>query len=441
MASPFANHDPKVISVFEIVGSYYTDVVFNHVYASARANLAGGASITDGYVHGIQAFVLGTKNDERCYADVVQGIHKYFGMTTRYTALSFADFVDRIVGACVPEEYFRQFAPQDKDELLSSILCDLVSNLAAFATKPEILRRIIDEHDRSPMTTIRMLQDAAVNALIAKRASLHNKFLRKAGQARDQVPMDMLDDMKRALRRLAKEKAEAVARAEDAEEALADLKSTLRESKTREAKLHKLVGLLRQGRDLGPAAAGAGLRVPARDTIAEDPRDAGPRRGGRPPRRERIAERRGESESSGESEYSDESESEYSGESEYSDEEEASPPRPRGGRRPPARGARPPSGRPQGGGHRGGGRPPPASSAMPANFFKGPAAPLAGGVTAASLRAPAAPFSPPGAEALGGRHPDAQRRGPEGGQPPPMLLNLLDNTVDVGDDYLNDLLA
>ncbi|MCE7958855.1 MAG: hypothetical protein DYH06_13120, partial [Acidobacteria bacterium ACB2] len=307
-----------MISVFEIVGSYFVDTLYNHVYSSARANLSGGSSITDEYTRRVHAYVLGVKNDEQCYGDVVQGVHRFFTGTTRYTALNFADFVDRIVGVCVPDDYFRQFTPQDKDELLSSILCDLVSNLSAFATKPDMLRRIIDEHDRAPEVTIRMLQDAAVNALIAKRSALHNKFLRKAGQARDQVSMDVVDDMKKALRRLVKEKAEAVSRADDAEEAVEDLKRQLREAKTREAKMLKLVALLRQGRDVGPAAAGAGLRVPARETIAEDPLDLQQQRSGRGPRvprRERIAERRGENESS-ESDESDESgESGESGES------------------------------------------------------------------------------------------------------------------------------
>ena len=273
MSEKFASQDPRVVSVFEIVGAYFTDTVFNHVHHSAKMNLAGGSSLTDEYVRRIQAYVLGVKNDGRCYSDVVQGVHTYFTGTTRFTTLSFAEFVDRVVGVCVPEEYFHQFSPQDKDELLSSVLCDLVSNLAAFATKPDMLRRIIDGHATTPEVTIRMLQDASVTALITKRAALHNKFLRKMGQARDTVSLDVVDDMKRALRRLVKEKTEAEARAGLAEEradlAEAGLRRQGRDTRLREAKLLKLVELLRRGRDEGAAVVGTGLRAPRRDTLAE----------------------------------------------------------------------------------------------------------------------------------------------------------------------------
>jgi hypothetical protein len=297
----FTSHDPRVISVFEIIGAYFTDTMYNHVYHSAKTNVTSGSSVTDEYVRRIQAYVVGVKGDATCYRDVVQGVHTYFTGTTRYTTLSFAEFVDRIIGICVPEEYFRQFAPQDKDELLSSVICDLVSNLASFATKPDMLRRIIDGHRTTPEVTIRMLQDAAVNALITKRAALHNKFLRKMGQARDQVSMDVVDDMKKALRRLLREKAAATSRADEAERTLDHFKNQVKAGKLREAKLLKLVNLMRRGRDEGPAAAGVSLRIPQRERIAEeDPLDFEPPR--KPPRRERIAEVRDEDEDEDEDE-------------------------------------------------------------------------------------------------------------------------------------------
>jgi hypothetical protein len=292
-----SSQDPKVLSVFEIVSAYFCDTVFNHVHYSAKMGLSSGASLTDEYVRQIHAYVLGVKTDSRCYSDVIRGVHGYFTGTTRFTTISFAEFVDRIVGVCVPEEYFRQFNAQDKDELLSSVICDLVANLAAFATTPDMLRRIIDGHTSAPEVTIRMLQDAAVGALVTKRAALHNKFLRKIGQARDTVPIDVVEDMKKALRRLVKEKAEAVAQAQEAGrradqacESLDALKAQLRDGKLREAKLVKLVDLLRRGRSEGAAAVGASLSVPRRETLAEvqEPAAGPPRR---PPRRERIAER------------------------------------------------------------------------------------------------------------------------------------------------------
>ena len=269
----YVGQDPKVLSVFEVIASYFVDCYFNHVWHGARTHVSAGRSLTDEYTSRIQAFVTGTKNDPRCYSEVIQGVHSFFIGTTRFTTLSFAEFVDRIVGICVPPEYFRQFSAQDKDELLSSVICDLVANLAAGTTKPDMLRRIIDEHSKTPEVTIRMMQDIAVGALITKRAALHNKFLHKMGQARDAVPLDVVEDMKKALRRLVREKTDAEARAVQAENELEVAKESLKGSKQREMKLRKLVELLRSGQAAGASSAGLDIiareRIPRADHTAE----------------------------------------------------------------------------------------------------------------------------------------------------------------------------
>jgi hypothetical protein len=289
-----ANQDPFICSIFEILSAHITETIYHHIYHSADAQ-RGRTSLTDEYVRHVQAYVIGIKNDERCYGDVVQGIHKYFTINTRYTTLSFADFVDMVVKVCVPEDYFRQFTTQDKDELLSSIVCDLISSLATYATTPDMLHRTIDGRITGSPVTIRMLQDAGVNALFSKRASIFNSFLKKMGQAREHVSLAAVDDMKRALRRLVKEKAEAVARAEDAEGEVDELRDRLKKIKAREAKLVKLVELLKAGRDVGPEDAGAALAIPKRETIAEPENVRYDREGGRHargavPHRETIAE-------------------------------------------------------------------------------------------------------------------------------------------------------
>ena len=292
----YPGHDPKVISVFEVVASYFVDCYFNHVWHSARTNTAAGASLADEYTRRIQAFVTGTKNDQRCYSEVIQGVHTYFTNTTRFTALSFADFTDRVVGACTPADYFRQFTASEKDELLASVICDLVANLAAAATKPEMLTRIVDNHAVTPDVTVRKLQDVAVSALIVKRASLHNKFLQKIGQARDTIPAALVEDMKKALRRLVREKAEAEARASEAEDEVERLESQLRDGRRRETKLRQLVDLLRSAAAGGPAAAGVAMaaqaRIPRREQIAEQVSDSSETESeDEPPARSRAAPR------------------------------------------------------------------------------------------------------------------------------------------------------
>jgi hypothetical protein len=288
-ADRFSKHDPRMISVFEIIGSYFVDVVFNHVYGSAQTNVSNGSSLTDEFIHRSMAYMTGIKSDKECYGRAVNSLHRYFTSSTRYTTISFANFVDLIVGIYIPEDYFRQFTTADKDEILSSILCDLISNLTVAATQPDMLRRIIDEHNQSPSVTIRMLQDSAVSILIAKRSALINKFVHKMGQAREHVSMDVVEEMKITLRRLVKEKIAAEARAKEAEDSLGELKAKYRELREREGKLLKLVAMLRDSRNHGPAAAGMSLRVPPRETIAEDPLDL-TKEASPIPRRDTIAE-------------------------------------------------------------------------------------------------------------------------------------------------------
>ena len=32
----FSNYDPKIITVYEILGSYFTDILFNHIFLTSK---------------------------------------------------------------------------------------------------------------------------------------------------------------------------------------------------------------------------------------------------------------------------------------------------------------------------------------------------------------------------------------------------------------------
>jgi len=298
MSSKFANQDPAIVSIFEVIGAYFTDIVFNHLYSVASQKAAGGNSITDCYLQNATAYTIGVKNDERCYREVVENVHRFFTDRTAYTTISFGGFVDRIVGACVPAEYFKQLPSQEKDELLSSIICQLVSDLAAYATTPDMLQRTIDRRSEPGMapTAIRMMQDVAVSSLLTKRQTLHNKFLRSVGQSTGLVSLDAVEDLKRALRRVVKEKAEAVAAAREAEAMIDSLRRKLQDAKSRLTKFEKLIRLMNVEKDSGRVAAAGRLRVPPSDRRAERDSDDDPlaRRGFSQPGAERRAEGQGE---------------------------------------------------------------------------------------------------------------------------------------------------
>ena len=233
-----SKQDPKIISIFEIIGSYFTDVIFNHIYRSAKNSQVD--SLTDTFRKHIHSYVMGIKTDHNSYSNVIMEIHRYFQATTAFTTLSFAGFVDKVTSICVPNDYFEQFTSQDKDEILSSIVSDLIANLATYSTQSDMLRKIIDTHTVTPDVTIRMLQDASISILLTKRENIMNRFMKKQIQSRDSVSMDVVEDMKEVIRKLVIEKSNLSMEIDK-------YKDIINNYKTREAKFTTLIeGLKKQ---------------------------------------------------------------------------------------------------------------------------------------------------------------------------------------------------
>ena len=266
MSSP---KDARVNSIFEILGAYFCDTFFNHIYRSAHLNTKNNSSLTDEYIRRVHAYVIGVKTDKECYSEVVQGIHSYFIGTTRFTTMSFNDFVDNIIKVCVPADYFTQFTQQDKDELLSSIICDLVSNIAVYTTQPDILRKIIDEHKTRAEVTVRMIQDSIINFLTMKRTTIHNKFLQKIGQSREFVSIDTIKDMEKVIKRLVKEKSDLTSNNSILEKSIIDAKHQIRDGKIREHKLMRIIELLKIEISKGPAEAGNSISAIPENKVGE----------------------------------------------------------------------------------------------------------------------------------------------------------------------------
>jgi len=283
----FANYDRKIISIFEILGAYFTDTYFNHVYSSAKTNVTKARSLTDEYVRRVSAYVTAVKDEQSLYLNVVAQLHKYFQQTTRYTTLMFVDFVDKVVAQFIPENYFKELRNAEKDETLSSVIAELVSALGLYVTKPELLKKVIDGHDANPAVTIRMIQDEAITVLLAKRAEIYGKFLRRVGQVKSTVSMDIVDDMKRVIKTIAKEKAVLRAAVNTREKENDELQALVRGLKKREAKFLKLIAMLKDQLANGKARAGSRLRVPAANTVGEAPPMP---KNSAPVARERLAE-------------------------------------------------------------------------------------------------------------------------------------------------------
>ena len=267
----FINHDRRLLSVLEVIASHFVDIYYNHIWSSAETGKKG-EGLADEYVRLVKAYITGVKTDPSCYKAVAGHLHTYYSTVTRHTALPFANFADQVVAHLIPEEYLAVTTAAQKDETFEAVLVDLVSGLGAYVTGPALLTRVVDQHHQQPDVTIRMLQDQGVGLLLAKRAEIHNRFLRKLGQARELPPdAHQAETLKAALKKLLKEKVRLQRALGETEERAMELEDAVRAGKKREAKFRRYVRLLSDGQALGPAAAAHRAAAPRGSGLAEMP--------------------------------------------------------------------------------------------------------------------------------------------------------------------------
>lgn len=234
----YPNQDPKVIFLYEIIGSYFTDVVFNHIYINARIKLtANSSSLVDEYVKRLQLYVIGLKNDVKCYENTMKELHKYY-VTVINSPIEFNKFINVIIDTCIPINFIHQLTPQNKIEIVCNIICDLVSNLVVFTSSPEIIKKITINHKQNAPEVVRILQDYSVQILINKKLLIINKFLKESGEVADtNTSVEIINELKQVIRKLILEKNEL-------NENISLLEIKLTEYSERESKLRKLIELM-----------------------------------------------------------------------------------------------------------------------------------------------------------------------------------------------------
>lgn len=272
--SNFSNYDPKIITIYEILGSYFTDILFNHIFLTAKNT----KNVIDEYVKNVKNYVSGMKNNMEYYNKIVKEIHQYFlkNVGKKFTDLTFANFIYRIISISVPEDHYSQLTHSDKEDIFSNIICELIAHLAAFVTTHNMLQLIIVQHKNKAKTTIRSIQDSAVNFLIEKRALLHNKFVKTVGEVKEHTSVAFTEDLKKMLKKTLKEKNEAVEELENVYGELDSLKKKysnnkkeLEAAKTMETKLRKFIELMNLKSEKGVIAAANYIKQPQNNTIAE----------------------------------------------------------------------------------------------------------------------------------------------------------------------------
>jgi cell shape-determining protein MreC len=270
----FSNYDPKIVSIYEILGSYFTDILFNHIFLMSK----NSKNVIDEYVKNVQNYVSGIKNNIEYYNKTIIELHQYFLKIAgrKYMDLKLADFVSRIVSISSPPDQYAKLTYADKEDIFSNIISELVANICAFATSHEMLQFIVINHTKNPKTTIRAIQDNAVNFLIEKRALLFNAFVKNVGDVKEHTAVAYTEDLKKSLKKAIKEKNEAIEELENSFDEIESLKKKnsnykkeLELAKSTETKLRKLIDLLNVKNEKGVMAAANLVRQPQQELLAE----------------------------------------------------------------------------------------------------------------------------------------------------------------------------
>ena len=270
----FSNYDPKIISIYEILGSYFTDILFNHIFLLSK----NSKNVIDEYVKNVQNYISGIKNNVEYYNKCIKEIYQYFlkNVGKKYMDLKIIDFISRVISVSVPPDQCEKLSMSDKEDLFSNIITELMSNVAAFVTNPEMIQLVVIHHNKNARATIRCIQDQAVNFLIEKRALLFNSFVKNVGEVKEHTAVAYTEDLKKSLKKAIKEKNDAIADLEDALDEIDQLKKKnhnykkeLEASKAIEVKLRKFVQLLNVKSERGIIAAANFVNQPQSDTIAE----------------------------------------------------------------------------------------------------------------------------------------------------------------------------
>lgn len=231
--------------LFKAISGYFVNFYFKTLYNSAKTasiNSRDGLSITDMYRSKVSSYIQAIKSVEDAYKQLVTGLHKYCTkISTRFNSITFSQFVDTLVDGFVPVDYNESLSTTDKDEIFSVVILDLAATLGTVCTRPEYLRKIIDQHEEARSVTCEMMFKEAMRCLDNKRAMLMNKFIREVSQAKDYISAEAAN----SLREMLDEKEEII---EARNEEIAGIRYEIEELKEKESKLRRMVQLLQQNK-------------------------------------------------------------------------------------------------------------------------------------------------------------------------------------------------
>lgn len=228
-------YSSTTISVFQIVGAYFVDVYYNHLYTEAIKFKTDGkvASVTEGYRHATFAFLTALDNKAKGYKPehynkLIQGINEYFVFWTTYSSLTLSECIDKIVREFVPADYFASLNKEQKRNILRSVLIESIREFTKIVIG-EFLGAIIDNHDEP--ANVEALKEKMVDTFIMQRETMFHKFLdcRAGGRPDEKVDKKFVDKLRTEVIRLNQQNQELITANKNLNEQLETVKASAEE--------------------------------------------------------------------------------------------------------------------------------------------------------------------------------------------------------------------
>lgn len=188
----------KVIWIFDVIGSYFVDQFYNHLYMMAKksAEIGQAPNITDGYRSNVLRYHHGITTNAGHYKYAVSCLHEYYQRHSGQGTTTMADFEDQLLTQFIPDEFYDSFTDGDRNTALREVVVCIVSTLCQSVISRDILPRIIDDHANAANVT--RLQQIVVDALCTRRDDYFVKFAKQVtrGSSGSNVDIDTFNALK-----------------------------------------------------------------------------------------------------------------------------------------------------------------------------------------------------------------------------------------------------
>ena len=207
MTSKISKYNPDILSIFEIIGSYFVNQFYTSLHVAAKHKFINAdkdkRGLTDIYKSLIVSYMSGITSDRRYYAKTCLGLQRYFQDHTKYKTISLHEFIDKIVSKILPPEYFENLSENEKEFFLYNFIMNIVKDFGIEVLRVKNLKMAVDSRSKRNAD---IWKEIIVNIQILKREEVFSKFVKKVTNKSDMIPSHLVDSLKANFTDVLKEK-------------------------------------------------------------------------------------------------------------------------------------------------------------------------------------------------------------------------------------------